>query len=109
VGLYSVVSYSVAQRTNEFGIRMALGAQREHVLRIVFASTVTSVGSGIAAGVVLTLALNRVLARWAEGSSRDPLMLLAVTVLLSAVAAIACSGPARRAVKVDPMTALRYE
>jgi ABC-type antimicrobial peptide transport system permease subunit len=109
VGLYSVVSYSVAQRTNEFGIRMALGAQRTHVLRIVFASTVASVGSGILLGVVLTLALNRVLARWAEGSSRDPLLLLAVTVLLSVVAAIACAAPARRAVKVDPMTALRYE
>ena len=52
VGLYSVVSYSVAQRTNEFGIRMALGAQRAHVLKIVFASTVVSVGSGIAAGIV---------------------------------------------------------
>jgi len=109
VGLYSVVSYSVAQRTNEFGIRMALGAQRTHVLRIVFASTVASVGSGIAVGLVLTLALNRILARWAEGSSRDPLVLLAVTALLSVVAAIACSGPARRAVKVDPITALRYE
>jgi predicted permease len=109
VGLYSVVSYSVAQRTNEFGIRMALGAQRTHVLRIVFESTAASVGSGIVLGIVLTLALNKVLAKWAEGSSRDPLVLLAVTVLLSVVAAIACSGPARRAVKVDPMTALRYE
>jgi len=79
------------------------------VLRIVFASTVASVGSGIAVGLVLTLALNRILARWAEGSSRDPLVLLAVTALLSVVAAIACSGPARRAVKVDPITALRYE
>jgi len=109
VGLYSVISYSVAQRTNEFGIRMALGAQRTHVLRIVFASTVASVGGGIAAGIVLTLALNKVLARWAEGSSRDPLILLAVTILLSVVGAIACFGPARRAVKVDPITALRYE
>ncbi|HEX8813835.1 MAG TPA: FtsX-like permease family protein, partial [Terracidiphilus sp.] len=109
VGLYSVVSYSVAQRTNEFGIRMALGARRTHVLQIVFASTIASVGSGIVAGVLLTLALNKILARWAEGSSRDPLVLLAVTVLLGLVAAIACSGPARRAVKVDPMTALRYE
>jgi putative ABC transport system permease protein len=109
VGLYSVVSYSVAQRTNEFGIRMALGAQRLHVLQIVFASTVASVGSGIVAGIVLTLVLNKILARWAEGSSRDPLVLLAVTILLSVVAALACSAPARRAVKVDPMTALRYE
>ena len=109
VGLYSVVSYSVAQRTNEFGIRMALGAQRAHVLKIVFASTVVSVGSGIAAGLVLTLALNKLLAQWAEGSSRDPLVLVAVTFLLCLVAALACSAPARRAVRVDPMTALRYE
>jgi putative ABC transport system permease protein len=109
VGLYSVVSYSVAQRTNEFGIRIALGAQRTHVLRIVFSSTVVSVGGGIAVGMLLTLVLSRVLSRWAQGSSRDPLVLLAVTILLSLVAAIACSAPARRAVKVDPMTALRYE
>jgi predicted permease len=109
VGLYSVVSYSVAQRTNEFGIRVALGAQRAHVLKVVFTSTVVSVGSGIVAGVVLTLALNRVLAQWAEGSSRDPLILLAVTLLLSLVAIIACAGPARKALGVDPMTALRYE
>ncbi len=109
VGLYSVVSYSVAQRTNEFGIRMALGAPRRHVLRIVFASTVISVGSGIAAGVVLTLALNRVLEQWAEGSSRNPLILLGVTLLLGLVAAVACAGPARKASAVDPMHALRYE
>ncbi|WP_263360004.1 ABC transporter permease [Acidicapsa ligni] len=109
VGLYSVVSYSVAQRTNEFGIRMALGAQRGHVLNIVFASTVASVAGGVAAGVVLSLALNKVVAQWAEGSSRDPLMLVGVTLVLTAVAAVACAVPARRASKVDPMTALRYE
>jgi putative ABC transport system permease protein len=109
VGLYSVVSYTVAQRTNEFGIRMALGAQRNHVLRIVFTSTIASVGSGILAGIVLTLALQKVLAQWAEGSSRDPLILLAAIVVLGAVATIACALPARRASRVDPMTALRYE
>jgi len=109
VGLYSVVSYTVVQRTNEFGIRMALGAQRGHVLKIVFASTVVSVGSGIAAGLVLTLALHKVLTHWAEGSSRDPWSLLAATLLLSLVAAIACTLPARRAAKIDPMEALRYE
>jgi putative ABC transport system permease protein len=108
VGLYSVVSYTVAQRTNEFGIRMALGAQRGHVLKIVFVSTVMSVGSGVAAGLVLTIALHRVLAHWAEGSSRDPLILLGVTLLLCVVAAIACAVPARRASRVDPATALRY-
>jgi predicted permease len=109
VGLYSVVSYSVAQRTNEFGIRMALGAQRGHVLGIVFASTIVSVGSGILAGVVLALALNKVVAQWAEGSSRDPLILLAVTGLLMLVAAVACAVPAQRASGVDPVIALRYE
>jgi predicted permease len=108
-GLYSVVSFSVEQRTNEFGIRMALGARPGHVLGVVFASTGVSVGSGLLGGIVLTLALNNVLARWAEGSSRDVLVLLGATVLLSAVAAIACSAPARRAATVDPMTALRYE
>ncbi len=109
VGLYSVVSYSVAQRTNEFGIRMALGAPRGHVLQIVFRSTIMSVGSGILAGIILTLTLNKVLAQWAQGSSRDPLILLVATILLSVVAALACAGPARRASGVDPMTALRYE
>jgi hypothetical protein len=109
VGLYSVVSYSVAQRTNEFGIRMALGAQRGHVLRIVLASTVTSVAGGIAAGLLLAIMLNRVLGRWAEGSSRAPHILLAAILLLGFVAALACVLPGRRASNVDPMTALRYE
>jgi predicted permease len=109
VGLYSVVSYSIAQRTNEFGIRIALGAQRAHVLKIAFASAAASVGTGIVAGLILTLALNKLLARWAEGSSRDPMVLLLVTGVLGVVAAIACSAPARRAIGIDPMTALRVE
>ena len=88
---------------------MALGAQRGHVLAIVFSSTVLSVGGGILGGLALTLALNKVLAHWAEGSSRDPLILLAVTLVLALVAAVACVLPARRASNVDPMTALRYE
>lgn len=108
-GLYSVVSFSVEQRTNEFGIRMALGAQSGDVLRVVFRSAVVSVGGGLAMGVLLTLAFNNVLARWAEGSSRDILVLLSATALLSFVAALACAAPARRASSVDPMTALRYE
>jgi ABC-type antimicrobial peptide transport system permease subunit len=109
VGLYSVVSYTVAQRTNEFGIRMALGAQRGHVLRIVFTSTVASVGGGILAGLLLAISLNRVQSHWAEGSSRSPLVLIAATILLALVATIACAVPARRASETDPMTALRYE
>ena len=108
VGLYSVVSYTVAQRTSEFGIRMALGAPRRHVLRIVFESTVLSVGCGMAAGLVLTLCLQRLLAHWAEGSSRDPLVVIAAALPLSLVALVASSVPARRASRVDPVTALRY-
>jgi putative ABC transport system permease protein len=107
VGLYSVVSYTVAQRTSEFGIRMALGAQREHVLRIVFQSTVTSVAGGIAVGLALTIVLQRLMAHWSEGSSRDPLILVGVLVVLGAVALVACAVPARRASLVDPVTALR--
>ncbi len=109
VGLYSVVSYSVVQRTNEFGIRMALGAGRGHVLRIVFASTVVSVGSGIVAGLALAVALNTVVQKWVQGNARDPLILLAGTGLLLVVSAVACGLPARYAARVDPMTALRYE
>ena len=109
VGLYSVVSYTVTQRTNEFGIRVALGAQRGHVLQIVFASTVVSVGSGVLVGVVLTLALNPLLAQWVGGELRDPMLLPTGVLLLCLVAAIASLLPALRAAHVDPMTAVRCE
>lgn len=109
VGLYSVVSYVVAQRTNEFGIRMALGAQPAQVMRIVFASTFVSVGSGIAAGLALTLLMNKIVERWAGGSAQDPMILVGGTLVLSSVAMIACTMPARHAAKVDPMVALRFE
>jgi predicted permease len=109
VGLYSVVSYTVAQRTNEFGIRMALGAERRHVLRIVFVSTLGSVGSGILAGMVLSVALSTILAKWADGNVRDPNILLAGALLLGMVAGIACIIPARHACAIDPMRALRCD
>ena len=109
IGLYSVVSYTVAQRTNEFGIRMALGAPRRHVLEIVFASTLVSVCGGIAVGIALSIALNSVLSRWAEGNARDPVILLVGTVLLALVSGVACTIPACHAARVDPMTALRRE
>jgi len=109
VGLYSVVSYVVAQRTNEFGIRMALGAQPRQVMRIVFASTIASVGSGIVAGLALTLAMNRVVDSWAGGNVWDPMILAGGTLLLSLAAMMACAIPARHASRVDPMVALRFE
>jgi len=108
-GLYSVVSYIVAQRTNEFGIRMALGAGRTHVLRLVFASTALSVGGGLVGGVAMSLALKGVLSRWAVGSSVDAVIVLAVVALLMSAATVACLLPAYRASSIDPVTALRYE
>ena len=108
-GLFSVVSYGVAQRTNEFGIRMALGASRGHVLRIVFRSMILSVAGGLAGGTVLSLLLSRVLSRWAAGSQQSPAMFLGVTGVLTLACALATLFPARRASSVDPMEALRYE
>jgi len=109
VGLYSVVSYLVVQRTNEFGIRIALGAERSDVVRIVFRSTAITVGAGILAGVTLTVALNRVLAAWSAESAHDPLLLAAAIAVLALAATAACALPAWRAAGVDPMTAIRYE
>ena len=108
-GLFSVVSYTVAQRTNEFGIRMALGANGVQVLQLVFASTLGSVLGGLAVGVILSLALSKVFAHWAEGSAQSPVLFIAATVLLILIAALAALVPARRAFSIDPMEALRYE
>ncbi|QNI35127.1 ABC transporter permease [Alloacidobacterium dinghuense] len=109
VGLYSVVSYSVAQRTNEFGIRMALGASKTDVLKIVLASAGASIGLGIALGFAVSFGLNRLIARWVESSNHNPLLILGAAAVLLAVAILACVAPARRASSVDPMTALRCE
>jgi predicted permease len=108
-GLYSVVSYGVARRTNEFGIRMALGAKAGDVVWIVLAAMSVNVGAGLAAGLALSLAFDRIAAQWVTESSRDPVILVGVTALLIAVAGLACLAPARRAASVDPMEALRYE
>ena len=109
VGLYSVVSYTVAQRTNEIGIRMSLGARQNHILKLVFTSTAVSVGLGLTCGTLLSFALNKAFQNWAEGSSSNPLILLFVIVLLTASAALACFFPARRASTVDPMIAVRCQ
>ena len=91
-GLYSVVSYGVATRTNEFGIRMALGAKARDVVRIVLAATAVNVGVGLAAGLVLSLIFDKVAVKWVTESSQDPLILAGVTVLLLTVAGLACRG-----------------
>ena len=109
IGLFSVVSYGVAQRTNEFGIRMALGASSGNVLRLVLAGTAVSVIGGLAGGCVLSLLSSRILSTWAEGSSHNPLLVAAVTLLLILTAAVAAFIPARRASSVEPMAALRYD
>ena len=109
VGLYSVVSYSVVQRTNEFGIRMALGAQKKDVLWNVLRSAGVSVGSGLLAGLALSLGLNRLISRWVENSAHDPWLILGSSLVLLAAASVACMVPSWRASSVDPMTALRCE
>ena len=108
-GLYSVVSFAVTQRTQELGIRMALGAERPSIVRLVLSSTAMTIGAGLITGLVLSVALSRVVSSWTGGSSRDPLTLLAAGVLLVGVAVLACIQPAWRAASIDPMRALRIE
>jgi predicted permease len=110
VGVYSVLSYSASQRRREIGIRMALGAQTGDVKRMVMLSSLKWVALGIAIGVPVSIALIKVFQGkfWAVKSS-DPLTLMGVTALLLLVGLVASYVPARRATKVDPMVALRYE
>lgn len=109
VGLYSVVSYSVVQRTGEVGIRMALGAGRANVLKVVMTSAGISVGLGITAGLALSFGMSRLISNWVGNSTSHPLIMISVSFILIIVAALACLVPAHRALSVDPVTALRCQ
>ncbi len=110
VGIYGVMSYAVTQRTNEIGLRIALGAQRGHVVNMVVGEGLVLTGCGVLLGLVLAIATTRAMSGLLfEITSTDPLTYLGVSAILVAVAVLACYIPAFRASRVDPLVALRYE
>jgi putative ABC transport system permease protein len=109
-GIYGVLSYFVAQRTREIGIRVALGAQRSNVFGLVLMEGAKMSGLGILIGIAAALALTRLMQSLLYGvGTSDPLTFLGVVIVIAIVTLLACYLPARRAMRVDPMVALRYE
>jgi predicted permease len=108
-GLYSVVSFAVTQRTQELGIRMALGAGRGSVVQLVLSSTAAMLGIGVGAGLIISGILGPLVSAWGGGSLSQPLTLLGAALILVLVAAVACVLPAWRAASIDPMQVLRDE
>ena len=109
VGVYGVISYAASQKTHEIGIRMALGAQPEDILKLILRQGLVIVAVGLVLGVMAALAVGRVVGNFLTVSPMDPVTYLTVSALLTTVALLACYVPARRAMQVDPMVALRYE
>jgi predicted permease len=110
IGIYGVVAYSVTRRTREVGIRMSLGAQRGDVLALILGEGARMAGLGVIIGIAVSLAITRLMSSLLFGvSATDPLTFVAVGALLSFAALLASYIPARRAMRVDPMVALRYE